>query len=159
MLYCNTVTVAATRRAGRWALAGRALCVLACVRAWARGRALQAAGRASVGRSGRAGVRSGMAGRAGRAGVRSGTAGRAGRAGSWAAGARGKVWQALGRARQGTTGARAGCAGWPWAVHSVHSACFWPGLTQYFPESNFLDIVCEPGSSTLFISEFFGKKK
>ena len=23
---------------------------------------------------------------------------------------------------------------------------FWPGSTQYFPESNFLDIVREPGS-------------
>ena len=40
-------------------------------------------------------------------------------------------------------GARPGCAGWPWAVHS---ACFWPGSTRYFPESNFLDIVREPGS-------------
>ena len=42
--------------------------------------------------------------------------------------------------------ARPGCAGWPWAVHSVHSACFWSGSTRYFPESNFLDIVREPGS-------------
>ena len=44
------------------------------------------------------------------------------------------------RARQarGARGARclgAGRAGWPWAVHSVHSACFWPGSTRYFPES------------------------
>ena len=43
-------------------------------------------------------------------------------------------------------GARPGRAGWPWAVHSVHSACFWPGSTRYFPESKFLDIVREPGS-------------
>ena len=37
-------------------------------------------------------------------------------------------------------------AGWPWAVHSVHSAYFWLGSTWYFPESKFLDIVREPGS-------------
>ena len=43
-------------------------------------------------------------------------------------------------------GARPGRAGWPWDVHSVHSACFWPGSTRYFPESKFLDIVREPGS-------------
>ena len=43
-------------------------------------------------------------------------------------------------------GARPGRAGWPWAVHSVHSACFWPGSTRYFLESKFLDIVREPGS-------------
>ena len=48
------------------------------------------------------------------------------------------------RAGQGWLGA--GRAGWPWAVHSVHSACFWPGSTRYFPESKFLDIVREPGS-------------
>ena len=48
--------------AGRW-LAGReARAERAGGRAWARGRALQAAGRAGVGRSGRVGVRSGKAG-------------------------------------------------------------------------------------------------
>ena len=31
----------------------------------------------------------------------------------------------------GTTGAQPGSAGWPRDVHSVHSACFWPDLTQY----------------------------
>ena len=46
-----------------------------------------------------------------------------------------------GRTRQGsgrcTAGAQqawglgAGRAGWPRVVHLVHSACFWPGLTQY----------------------------
>ena len=41
---------------------------------------------------------------------------------------------------------RPGRAGWPWAVHSVHSTYFWPGSTRYFPESKFLDIVREPGS-------------
>ena len=43
-------------------------------------------------------------------------------------------------------GAPPGRAGWPWAVHSVHSTCFWLGSTRYFPESKFLDIVREPGS-------------
>ena len=56
-----------------------------------------------------------------------------------------------GRAGAGAHGARVageqpGRAGWPWAVHSVHSACFWPGSTRYFPDSKFLDIVREPGS-------------
>ena len=50
------------------------------------------------------------------------------------------------RARQGwlggrraawALGMRPGRAGWPWAVHSVHSAYFWPGSTRYFPESKF----------------------
>ena len=41
-------------------------------------------------------------------------------------------------AQQGAAGARrasglgAGRAAWPRAVHSVHSACFWPDLTRYF---------------------------
>ena len=75
---------------GRWLGEGwarRAFAEPAGGRAWARGRALQAAGRAGVGRSRRAGVRSG-------------TVGRARRAGSWAAGARSRVWQARGKARQ-----------------------------------------------------------
>ena len=29
-------------------------------------------------------------------------------------------------------GARPGRTSWPWAVHSVHSACFGPGSTWYF---------------------------
>ena len=37
----------------------------------------------------------------------------------------------------------AGRAGWLRAVHSAH---FRSVLTRYFPESNFLDIVREPGS-------------
>ena len=59
-----------------------------------------------------------------------------------------------GRQAQGAAGARQqarrerwaraawalpGRAGWPWAVHSVHSACFWPGSTRYFLESNFFE--------------------
>ena len=42
-----------------------------------------------------------------------------------------------GRRTAWALGARPGRAGWPWAVHSVHSACFWPSSTGYFPESNF----------------------
>ena len=102
----------------------------------------------------------------GRTGVGVGRAGRAaGRRGSErsaadarAAGARGAGDRARQQARahaeragQGwlgdrlaawALGERLGPVGWPWAVHS---ACFWPGSTQHFPESNFLDIVREPG--------------
>ena len=51
-----------------------------------------------------------------------------------AAGPRGAGAGAAGRAaeRRGRAGwARPGRAGWPKAVHSVHSACFRPGVTQY----------------------------
>ena len=41
------------------------------------------------------------------------------------------------RGARGARGLGAGRVGWPWAVHSVHSACFWPGSTRYFTESNF----------------------
>ena len=81
-----------------------------------------------------------LAGRAGRA---SGTAGRAGRAGSWTVGAR-----AAGRSRPGR-GLGAGRAAWAPGLAGVALGAlgrFWPGSTQYFPESNFLDIVREPGS-------------
>ena len=53
------------------------------------------------------------------------------------------------RARQQTRASglgMAGRAGWLGAVHSVHSAHFRSVLTRYFPESNFLDVVREPGS-------------
>ena len=65
-----------------------------------------------------------------------------------ARGAHGRArWQVRARAeRAGQGWLGAGRAAWPWAVHSVHSACFWPGSTRYFPESKFLDIVREPGS-------------
>ena len=69
--------------------------------------------------------------------------------GRWvgARGARGRARrQTRARVGQSWLGARPGRAGWPWAVHSVHLACFWPGSTRYFPESKFLDIVREPGS-------------
>ena len=103
---------------GRWAGAGRA-----GARAWARGRALQAAGRAGVERSGRAGVRSGTAGRAG----------------SWVAGA-----------RQRAAGARAGRAGW---ARGLALGCALGALglfSIHFDSvlflSRFLDVVREPGS-------------
>ena len=67
-----------------------------------------------------------------------------------AGGARGRARQQarahVERARQGwlgsrraawALGVRPGRAGWPWAVHSVHSAYFWPGSTRFFPESKF----------------------
>ena len=68
---------------------------------------------------------------------------RAGRArGARGASAAGRSRSAQGRAGW-ALGARPGGPGWPSAVHS---ACFWPGSTRYFPESKFLDIVREPGS-------------
>ena len=93
----------------------------------AGGRGAQAAGaRRRWGARGALGKRPAGAGR--RADAQAGVACAAG--GRWGAG----------------LGARPGRAGWPWDVHSVHSACFWPGSTRYFPESKFLDIVREPGS-------------
>ena len=65
--------------------------------------------------------------------------------GARAAGRGGRRGRARGRPGW-ALGARPGRAGWPWAVHLVHSACFWPGSTRHFPESKFLDIVREPGS-------------
>ena len=129
------------------------------MRAWARGRGRRwALGRAdgrgaqALGRAGRtwqtggrragAGKRANTGGRAGGSGARcrrtlSRRAGRGGR--------RGRARRTRGRAGW-ALGARPGRAGWPWVVHSVHSACFWPGSTRYFPELKFFDIVREPGS-------------
>ena len=69
-------------------------------------------------------LRLGWALGAGRAGA--GCAGTAQAA--WARGARALGRQALGRAGSG----RPGRAGWPWAVHSVHSAHFLSVLTRFF---------------------------
>ena len=96
-------------------------------------------GRAGEGAGGRWGAQA--AGACRRWGVQA--LGRWGVRGRRAAGAR--ALAALGR-RAGHGWLGAGRAAWPWAVHSVHSACFWPGSTRYFPESKFLDIVREPGS-------------
>ena len=115
---------------------------------WARaeragGRAERAAGRVGVGAQWarrRAGKRQAL-GASGRA---AGERGARGRQASGARGARGgrqarwarqQARARVERAGQGWLGA--GRAGWPWAVHSVHSACFWPSSTRYFPESNF----------------------
>ena len=108
------------------------------------------------------------AGRACVLGVRA--AGRAGRWGSrrwggrrWgASGSSARAWSAQAGerlARGVRQGAAAGAgvreahglgvaerASWLRAVHSVHLAQFRSVLTRYFPESNFLDIVREPGS-------------
>ena len=72
------------------------------------------AGWARRARAERAGGRAEWAAR--RAGV-----GSSGRAGAQASG---------GRAVQGRQGA--GLAAWPWAVHSVHSACFWTRFDSVF---------------------------
>ena len=64
------------------------------------------------------------------------------RLGSWAGAGRAGVGAGA-LARQGAAGrsrraaweldARPGVLlGWPKAVHTVHSACFWPDLTRYF---------------------------
>ena len=136
MLYCNTAIVAATRRASsrRWgALGAQQAQPWALRRAWASGRAQQAAGRAGVGRSGARGVQAGT-----RAGVGAAGRGRArgaarqgararrqlgyrrarGRAQqAWARGALGVGAWGAGRGRTGSVawalGGRPGCLGWP----------------------------------------------
>ena len=90
-------------------------------RAWARGPALQAARHADAGRSGRAGVRSRRGAR--QADTRCRRAARA----------RGREARQARRARPaGRPGRGLGVQLGQWAVHSVHSACFWPGSTRYF---------------------------
>ena len=121
--------------------------------AWALGagksaRGAQSAGRrASERRRGGARARAGS-GTAGRAGARAAgrqararQGSRRGRAGRWAW-ARGALGVgALGVGARGARpgrglGARPGRLGWPWAVHSVHSAHFRSVLTRFFfPES------------------------
>ena len=119
----------------RWAGAGR----VRSAQAEMRGRAGEGAGGrwGARGERGRpvAGARA-LAGARTLANAQAGVAHAAG--GRWV-GARARAEHA----GQGWLGA--GRAGWPWAVHSVHSACFWPGSTRYFPESKFLDIVRELG--------------
>ena len=77
-------------------------------------------------REGRAGQAAAGAGLAAGAWARRKLA-RAGRAGAGRASARQRH---AGRAAW-ALGAWAGLTGWPRAMHSVHSACFWPGLTQF----------------------------
>ena len=65
---------------------------------------------------------------------------RAGATGSWASGRAGE--RGTGARARGAAGTRVcvaggsrrvtGAHGLAKVVHSVHSACFWPGLTQYF---------------------------
>ena len=57
------------------------------------------------------------------------------------------AWQErAGRMRQAGWGAWPGVLLGQLAMHSVHIACFWPGLTRYFSGVRFLNIVREPGS-------------
>ena len=158
MLYCG-VGRAGAGRAGRacWACRARE----AGGRAWARGRGhRRGRWQERTGRAGGSSARARSAGgrasgrRRGKARARAGS-GKAGPAGAQAAGLQA-------RARQGAAGVGVGVA---WAlgarpVRWAHGLCawagrgcalgalghFWPGLTQYFPESNFLDIVHELGS-------------
>ena len=76
--------------------------------------------------------RGAQAGLRGRAGRRQQRASAAGVRGSWAQAQAGG--RALG-ARQGAGRTRPRRLGWPWAVHSVHSAHFRSVLTRFFPES------------------------
>ena len=60
------------------------------------------------------------------------------------AGACGASWARLAGWQE--RGLGAGRAGWPWAVHSVHSAYFSIRFDSVLFMSQFLDIVREPGS-------------
>ena len=60
---------------------------------------------------------------------------------AWALGARHGLWARGMGARRAAWARRLARA-----VHSVHSACFQPGLTRYFSGVRFLDIVRELGS-------------
>ena len=94
------------------------------------------------------------AGRSGRAGAgelweRRGGSGEQGARGSGKQGARGRgaAW---------ALGSRPGRAGWPRAMHLVHSACFWPDLV---PESNFWTLFANSVHEHCSSQIFFGKKK
>ena len=126
-------TLGWVRRQGRWArqqALGRAGTARACsdgrrARAGSgTARALQATGARACGAGG--GRRAGrMAGGAQARGVR---------------GARGRMGAGAGRA----AGAMPGRLGWPWAVHSVHSAHFRSVLTRFFSLSHQMNTVhCE----------------
>ena len=75
-----------------------------------------------------------------------------GRGGAQAGARQGRAGRAAGRAERsghcllGGTGVQPGRAAGQRAMHLVHSACFWPGLTQYYSLVKFFDIVREPGS-------------
>ena len=125
----------ASVRAGR---AGRAH-GWACARLGVLGAGAAGAGAQATAARGRGARRRASGRHAGRAGKRQARGARQGAAaGAGARGAHGL----------GMTGrwARPGRSSWLRAVHSVHLAHFRSVLTRYFPESNFLDIVREPGS-------------
>ena len=89
------------------------------------------AGRHGQGRAGRWSAAAGPASVCGRADERGRAAGRAG--GRRAGGRRaGRAQQGRSRRAAWALGARPGRLGWPWAVHSVHSAYFRSVLTRFF---------------------------
>ena len=89
--------------------------------------ALQAGRQACVGaRASAAGAQAVGAGRPGGTGVRA--VGACGAGGSGTQGSR----HGRGRRAAWALGARPGRVGWPWAVHSVHSAYFRSFLTRFF---------------------------
>ena len=117
-------------------------------------RARSAGGRARGRRLGRARARAGS-GTAGRAGAQA-----AGRQGAAGVGARGARRGRAGRAAWALPGRWARGLG-AWAGRGCALGAlghFWPGLTQYFPESNFLDIVLNPVHEHCS-SRNFSKKK
>ena len=121
------------RRAGRWGAQGERARERGRQRR-TRARGAQVGALAGVGATGRGCAGSGTAGLAGAQAAGRQARARQGAAGVGAWGARPGRWaRALG------SWADRGCA-----LGALGH--FWPGLTQYFPESNFLDIVREPGS-------------
>ena len=98
--------------------------------------------------AGRAGARraQGVRADAGRRRQALGAGGRRSRGRAQQSWARGALGLGVRGAERGPAGRAAWAPGLARAVHSVHSACFWPGSTRYFPESKYLDIVREPGS-------------
>ena len=108
----------------RWGARGALGRRVAGARAWRAGRGRGALGEQAAWALGRWAARAQARGALERAGAR--TEGRAERAGQGRLGGRRAAW---------ALGARPGRLGWPWAVHSVHSAHFRSVLTRFFSES------------------------
>ena len=119
---------ARARRVGRWARGARS--------AGGRGaRARQASGSWAQAQAGGSRARHVTAGaRQGTAGARQGCATGHGMCTAGARGGRDK-------GTRGTRQWRAGRTSWSRAVHLVHSACFWPDLTQYCSLTRFMNTV------------------
>ena len=160
LLHCRQLGRLGRAGLGRWARAGRhgrrawALGVArgACVGARASGSWAQVLGARQAGRwrAARAGARQAGVARGAAAGAR-GARGRA-RQQARARAERAGQGQLGGRRAAWALGARPGCLGWPWAVHSVHSAHFRSVLTRFFSLSHQMNTVhCKV--------KFFRKKK